>query len=134
MAAQTVMDNEFATVWFHPEKKIVHHMIKKFVSGKDLRDVLDKGYEVLKRNAGHAWLSDDRNNGALTSADEQWAKTDWFPRVVSAGWKYWAIVMPEKVIGQLNMKRFVNDYAVAGITAKVFSDPNEALKWLESQQ
>ncbi|NLD92270.1 MAG: hypothetical protein GX639_06325 [Fibrobacter sp.] len=46
--------------------------------------------------------------------------------------KYWAVVLPEKVVGQMNMKRFSDDYSKAGITAKLFSDPDEALKWVES--
>ena len=132
MSAVTILDNEYATLWFHPEKKIIHHHFKKFIFGKELQNVLDEGYRQLKKNGAQKWLSDDRLNGALSSADETWAKTDWFPRVLQAGWKYWAIVMPEKVIGQLNMKRFMEDYAKLGITAKPFSDPDEALKWLES--
>jgi pyridoxine 5'-phosphate synthase PdxJ len=41
--------------------------------------------------------------------------------------------MPVQVIGQLNMKRFVEDYAKAGITVSVFSESDKALAWLESQ-
>lgn len=46
--------------------------------------------------------------------------------------KYWAVVLPEKVVGQMNMKRVSDDYSKAGITAKRSSDPDEALKWVES--
>lgn len=134
MSSQIVLDNDYATLWYHPEKKIVHHMMKKFTGGKDLRELLDKGYDLLKTNGASSWLSDDRNNGALSAADEEWAKTNWFPRVLNAGWKYWAIVMPEKVIGQMNIKRFVSDYARAGISANLFSDPSEAMRWLESRE
>jgi hypothetical protein len=73
------------------------------------------------------------NNGPLLKEDEAWAKTNWFPNVVKAGWKFWAIVMPAQVIGQLNMKRFVDDYAKAGITVSVFSESDKALAWLESK-
>jgi hypothetical protein len=78
-------------------------------------------------------LSDDRNNSALAQNDVAWSKTDWFPRVMKAGWKYWALVQPEKVIGQMNMDRIVKDYSEKGLTVKIFSDPDEAMKWLESQ-
>jgi hypothetical protein len=134
MPSITIIDNEFATLWYHSEKKMVHHKIKKWAYGNDLRNVLNKGYESLKANNGNKWLSDDRLNGALKEDDEVWCRTDWFPRVLKAGWKYWAIVLPEKVVGQMNMKRFSEDYQKAGITAMLFSDSELAMKWLESQK
>jgi hypothetical protein len=42
-------------------------------------------------------------------------------------------VQPEKVIGQMNMKNLIEQYAKQGITAKMFSDPDEALEWLKAQ-
>ncbi len=132
MSKITIFDNEDAALWFHPETKVVHHQIKRYVYGEGLRKVLNEGYEQLKKNSAKKWLSDDRANNALGSEDSAWAQNDWFPRVLSAGWKYWAIVLPEKIIGQMNMKTFINQYALAGITVQVFSDPNQALNWLEA--
>jgi hypothetical protein len=132
MSSTTVFENEFAALYYHPEKKVVHHKIKKYVHGNELRDILDKGYDLVKKNGSKKWLSDDRNNNALTKEDELWAKNDWFPRVLKAGWKYWAIVMPEKIVGQMNMKDFKDNYSKAGVVVDVFTDPDVALKWLES--
>jgi len=128
----TILDTEYATLWLHEDKKIVHHKVKKYIHSQNLQQLLMKGYETLKKNRCKKWLSDDLNNGPLGKEDEAWAKAKWFPEVVRAGWKYWAIVMPAQVIGQLNMKRFVDDYAKAGITVSVFSEPDKALAWLES--
>ena len=133
MSTQMILDNDAASLWFHSDTRIIHHKFKKFVRGDDIRNVLDAGYEALKANGAQKWLSDDRNNSAIPAEDEEWAKTNWFPRVVAAGWKYWAICLPEKVVGQMNMKRYAEAYKEAGITANFFSDPDVALKWLEAQ-
>jgi hypothetical protein len=133
MPKTVIFDHDRATLWFYPETKIVHHEIKKYVYGPELREILDQGYELLKKNKAQKWLSDDRRNGPLTAEDTQWAKTDWFPRVVAAGWKYWAIIMPEKATGVMNMQKFKAEYAQAGVIVNVFNDPDEGLKWLESQ-
>jgi hypothetical protein len=133
MAARTVLDNEFATMCFYDDKKIVHHKVKKYIHGQKLQELLMKGYEELKKAGGKKWLSDDTLNGALTKEDENWAKANWFPSMIKAGWKYWALVLPAQIIGQMNMKRFVDDYAKAGITVSVFSDSNQAMTWLEKQ-
>lgn len=132
MSVVSILDGPVATLWYHPEAGIVHHQFKKYAYGDDLKAVLDRGYEVLKANKGTKWLSDDRANNALRPEDAQWAQTDWFPRVVAAGWKYWAIVLPETVVGKMNMRGFIEQYAQAGITAQVFTDPAQALSWLES--
>ena len=133
MPTVVILDNENATLWFHQESKIVHHHIKKWVSGTDLRSILDKGSDCVKNNGATKWLSDDRLNGALKADDEEWAKTVWFPKTLKAGWKDWAVVLPEKLVGQMNLKRFTEDYAKAGINAQIFSDPDVARKWLETR-
>lgn len=33
----------------------------------------------------------------------------------------------------MGMERLVKEYSAAGITAKFFTDPDAAMKWLESQ-
>ena len=130
MNKETIIDNDFAFLWYYPEQKIIHHEIKKFVFGKNLHDLLDKGYEIMKQNNAQKWLSDDRKNGALSKEDGEWAQNDWSPRVISIGWKYWAIVMPKQVIAQMNMKVFIANYSKVGVTVQIFSEPDEALNWL----
>jgi hypothetical protein len=132
MPINQILDNEFATLWYNTDKKIIHHYIKKWIAGDKLKELFNKGYEIVKANKAQKWLSDDRNNSVLSPEDEKWAREDWFVRMKNAGWKYWAVVLPAKVVGQMNMKRFSDDYSKAGVTAKLFSDPDEAKKWLES--
>lgn len=79
------------------------------------------------------WLSDDINNNALTSVDAEWTTNVWIPNTVRIGWKYWALVQPDKITGQMNMKRHTQLCADAGVIVKVFNNPDEAMEWLESQ-
>jgi hypothetical protein len=129
----TIIQSEAVTLRFYPKQKIVHHEFRQFVCGDQFRDVLKKGLEIVQREGATKWLSDDRGNSAITPDDGDWAVKEWAPRVMAAGWKYWAVVMPEKVIGQMNMRRWIKTYAEQGITAQAFSDPVEAMIWLERQ-
>jgi hypothetical protein len=133
MSALTIIDNEYASLWYYPETKIIHHQIKKYVFGKQLQELLSRGTEELRKNRAQKWLSDDRNNNALTPADADWANHVWFPATVKAGWKYWALVQPQKITGQLNMRKQTNFTAAGGIVVQVFDDPDEALRWLSAQ-
>jgi hypothetical protein len=130
---RTIIDNEAATLRFHPQTKIVHHQIHHFVYGAQFRDLLEKGLEVFVAEGAQKWMSDDRKNGPLNATDGNWAETVWGPRVIAAGWKYWAIVLPEKILGEMNMRVWIDLYLKKGVTVKVFSDPDEALRWLEAQ-
>ena len=132
MSATQVFDNDHATIWYHPEAGIVHHEFKKYIFGQDFRDVLNFGLEIMAERHATKWLSDDRHNSALLPEDADWADNDWSPRVHAVGWTYWAIVLPEGVIGKMNMQKFIEQQSASGIEVRVFADPSLALAWLES--
>jgi hypothetical protein len=125
------LDNELATVRVHTEKHLIHHEFKKFIYGQPFRDALTAGAELMEKHQATKWLSDDRKNSAIPAADSEWARTVWYPRVVKAGWKHWAVVLPEMVVGQMNMRRFIDDYSRDGLTVRVFTDPDQAMEWLD---
>ena len=128
-----VADNELVTVWIYPERKMIHHVMKTYCHGQPLREALGKGVEAMEQYRATKWLSDDRANSALVPEDMEWANKIWFPQTKLAGWKHWSVVQPEKIIGQLNMARFVKMYAELGINARMFDDPDEAMAWLDAQ-
>lgn len=134
MSKTVVLDKEYATLWYYPETHIVHHQFHKFIYGAPFREVLETGLKVFAEKGAHKWLSDDRKNSALPTEDLVWGLEDWSKRTFDAGWKYWAIVMPDKIAGQLNMNRILKQYIERGLTVQVFEDSDEALRWLESVQ
>ncbi len=132
MAKITAVDNDSILLWVDPDAKVVGHEMRKYVSGKPLRDALDKGVELFKQYGASKWLSDDRKGGALPPDDVEWSKTSWKPRIIKAGWKYWALIPPSKVVGQMSMKQLIEDYAKVGLTVRIFTEPDEGMKWLAS--
>jgi hypothetical protein len=125
-----IIQNEYATLRYYPDTKIVHHTFYKPISGQEFRNVLNTGAKTLEKNQASKWLSDDRGNLALPADDTEWSKTDWFPRAVKAGWKYWALVVPEDIMARMNLKEFVDSYLEQGLQIAVFTEPEEAMKWL----
>jgi len=132
MSKTTALSNAFITVWYHSDQKIVHHQIHKYICGSPLREANNVGTELLRQHGACKWLSDDRNAGPLPPEDLQWAHDVFTPSAVKAGWKYWALVLPEKAVAQMNMKRFQAEFAQAGVTVQTFSDPEAGMTWLES--
>jgi hypothetical protein len=132
-SAQKIIDNDAVLLCYHPFTSIVHHEFRRFVHGPEFREVLEGGLRLLRQHRATKWLSDDRGNGPLKPADAEWSLTDWAPRATAAGWKYWAVVMPRKILGQMNMNRWVAHSASQGVTAQAFTDPGKAKRWLEAQ-
>jgi hypothetical protein len=131
--AEIIIDNEYATLLYYPDTKIVAHKFHKFFTGRQLRDVLNKGTELLETHGAQKWLSDDRDFKALHPDDRVWGHTDWNPRTIKAGWKYWAVVVPHDAIGQMSTQRLVETFSKLGVEARTFTDPDEAMRWLESK-
>ncbi len=130
---QKILNNEFVTVTVYPDKKIVHHEFHKFIYGDAFRNALMSGADAFEKNHCTKWLSDDRGNSAVKNEDLAWAKQNWETKVLKSGWKHWALVLPEKVVGQLSMKDIIAAYTALGLNVKTFSDPESAMSWLEKQ-
>lgn len=128
-----IADNEQITVWYYPDKKIIHHKMHKYTHHENFREALMAGAEAMEKYKACKWLSDDRNNPVLNPEDQEWGIKVWQPKVLKAGWKYWAIVTPERIVAKLRMQKLAEMYSNLGVTVQLFTDLDEAMKWLESQ-
>lgn len=129
----TILDNEFATIWCYPTKGIIHHVLHRYFYGDTFRTILTAGADAFEQNRCTKWLSDDRNFGAVHPDDKAWGDVEWKPRVLKAGWKYWAMVLPAKVTGQMNIQKMVEEYRLLGVNGTIHSNPEDAMKWLLEQ-
>lgn len=130
---EVVFECEHISVWVYPELRLISHQMHKLCHGAPFRDALRAGTAAMQRYGAISWLSDDRLNGPLPDEDETWGTTTWFQATKAVGWKYWAIVMPEKAVGKLNVKRFVELYRKRGLEAQMFTEPGLAMDWLSKQ-
>ncbi len=128
-----ILENKWATLWYHADAKVVHHEFHQPIMKEPFREVLTKGADLFEERRADQWLSDDRANTALHPDDSKWAIEEWSPRVVKAGWKYWAIVMPDAALGKLSLKRIIVLYRDLGVDVDVFGTPDEALAGLKSR-
>ncbi len=133
MEKEIIIDNEYASLWFYPEHKIVHHKFHQFIHGDKFRELLMKGADLFEQKGCKKWLSDDRNNSALRAEDIEWGNQNWAPRVLNAGWEFWALMMPDKVLGKMNMRPLIDQYLEQGVKVEIFDDVDEALKWLSGK-
>ena len=65
--------------------------------------------------------------------DAHWGITEWSQMAMDAGWKYWAILVPDAIEGRINMKEFIDDNFEKGVQIALFDVVEEAMAWLESR-
>ncbi len=130
----TVFENELAVIWCYPDNKIIHHQFHKSFFDEDFRQILSVGADAFETYKCTKWLSDDRNFGAILPENKKWGDEYWRPRMIKSGWKYWAMVLPQKTTGKMNIARMVEEYEQLGITASYHDDPKSAMTWLLEQK
>jgi hypothetical protein len=127
---ETLIENDAVSLWYYPDLKIIHHKFHKFIMGDKFKEAMLKGAEYFEKYKCTKWLSDDRNSSALRRGDVEWGYESWQPKVFKAGWKYWAVVMPDLMAGKLTMRSIIDYYKERNVIVEIFDDIDLALKWL----
>ncbi|MES9992456.1 MAG: hypothetical protein ABW098_10915 [Candidatus Thiodiazotropha sp.] len=131
----TLIDNDYATLWFYPDDLIIHHEFHRPIADEAFRSVLMTGLGLMQDRGALKWLSDDRNNSILSAEDSAWSQDYWLPRALQAGWKLWAVLPPLKARGRINMERLMEFVGnTSAMEIQIFSDPEKALQWLKNSE
>ena len=128
-----VINTDFMSLWYHPDSKIVHHKMKKSLPPGGHKELLSTGADYMEKYGAIKWLSYDRDMVVVSEEALKWADEEWVPRVLKAGFKYWAIVLPKSSIGTMQVKRLIKEYNKRGVTVELFETLEDALAWLESK-
>ena len=132
MTRRIIVDEGAMKLWYHEDGSILHHEMLRYPGAQLLETVLNSGLEFMREHRVNKWLSDDRNGGALPKSHHEWGETVWGPKAAAAGWKYWALVPPEELVGRMNMERLTKTYGDLGVQVQVFATPVLALSWLRN--
>jgi hypothetical protein len=125
-----MLDDEFVSLWHHPEQNVVHHKIKAFLLPGRFEKLLSAGAELMEKHGAVKWLSDDRDNVVVSPEDIKWADDVWFPRVKAAGFRYWAVVVPSLTVGAVQLKGLQTRRREQGVTVELFETVEAAMAWL----
>lgn len=130
---EIICDNEFCLMWCIPQKRLIQHQWRKFCYGEEFKSIMTAGAETFRKYKCIKWMSDNRNFSAMHPDDMAWGLAHWAPKMLKVGWKFHAMVLPEKVVGQISSKSMLSWFEERGIRTRIFSDPEEASAWLEEK-
>jgi hypothetical protein len=133
MSEIMIVDNEYITMGYRPDGKMIYHTIHKPIGTAQtqlLMDALDAGTATLRQHKVLKWLSDDRLNGPLSPEFLTWSLGDWCPRTIDAGWKYWANIVPKELAAAGTLVPVMENLHKLGLRMRVFTNVEEGLEWL----
>ena len=132
----TLYNSEYITVEYRPDNKLIYHTVHQPMSGQlpMFKEALNAGTAALQKYKVHKWLSDDRKNDALTPEGNEWSFGDWQPRTLNAGWKYWALVVPQTLAAAGTLLPVVDRLSRLDLRMMVFTNVEEAVVWLDKMK
>lgn len=131
MSRIVIVTNEYITVEYLSDKKIIYHTVHKPIPDQPLKDALNAGSDALEKYGVCKWLSDDRKNGPVSEEIAAWGREDWNPRTIAAGWKYWANVVPEELASAGALSPIIEALHPLGLRMQVFINLEDAIAWLD---
>lgn len=133
MSGIVLASNDYITLEYRPDEQMVFHTVHQPIGIEQvplLKDALNAGTEAMGKYGGYKWLSDDRLNGPLPPEMVEWGATDWNPRTIAAGWKYWANVVPHELVAAGTLMPLIDNLHTLGLRMQVFTNVDDALNWL----
>jgi SpoIIAA-like len=119
-----------ATVrWDEPTKTVVVEW-DGWANSAEFKGLLDAEVKALHDHAGSRLLADCRRQRVLNPADQDRANEEWVPRVVEAGLKRFAVVLPESDMAATHLRDRLGKVPKTVMQVDYFSSVEEAREWL----
>ena len=85
---------------------------------------------ALKQHSGSRALGDCRNMRVIKQSDQEWVSRDWIPRVLAAGLRRMALVIPKSGLALMNVQEIMSRVPGTKLDVAYFPTIEEAKAWL----
>jgi hypothetical protein len=96
----------------------------------EFSSLLDAEVRALLDHAGSRLLADCRRQRVLNPADQERADREWIPRVIEAGLKRFAIVLPTSDMAAGHLQERLGKVPKSAMQIAYFASVEEAREWL----
>jgi len=85
---------------------------------------------ALRRHGGSSALGDCREMKVIKQSDQEWVHQDWFPRILAAGLRRMALVIPKSGLALMNVQEIMSRIPGTKLDVAYFGTIEEARNWL----
>ncbi|MCP4135628.1 MAG: hypothetical protein GY754_31965 [bacterium] len=129
-----LLETEYIIAQWDDDSSTLEYEWKKFAPSKHYRDALEKILKFTKEKNGSKILADLRKMGTVFINDQKWTEEDWLPRMVTAGVKYFSLVLPMDVISKMAFDEMIESVKVENFELFITDSPEKAKEWLRQVQ
>ena len=108
----------------------VHMEWQGWANSAEYREANDAIVTALMANRSSKLLGDSRNLKVIKKSDQDWSNQDWFPRVLAAGLKRMALVIPQSGLAKMNVDEILSKVPGTPLEVAYFATLDEARGWL----
>jgi SpoIIAA-like len=117
-------------VTWDPTCEAVHVEWQGWADSTELREVLEAGLGALTGHRGSRWLADCGDMKVVQQSDQEWIEQSWFPRVLGAGLRRMAIVIPKSGLARMNLEDILRRVPGTRLDVAYFATVEEASIWI----
>jgi hypothetical protein len=103
---------------------------KSWANSIEFRAACEQALLAVKDNHASRWLMDGRELRVIVEADQRWLAEDWGPRLVRAGVRHSALVLPRSGLASLTVENVGEAHHLDAEQRQAFATLEEAKKWL----
>jgi SpoIIAA-like len=93
---------------------------------------LEAGLGSLIEHRGWRWLADCREMKAIQQSDQEWLDRSWFPRMLAAGLRRMAVVIPKSGLAMTNLEDIFSKVPGNKLDVAFFATVAEAERWISA--
>ncbi|GAB4404709.1 MAG: hypothetical protein OHK0053_30290 [Microscillaceae bacterium] len=136
MAVQ-LLDNRYTQVFFENENALLHNVYKaesEWLEDDSFKKLMGDIQELAVQYQPSCYLVNTLNFRFVMAPDvQEWMTQMYVPRLISAGIKKYALIVPQAFITQLSIEQVVEDAQEVHqdiFKIQYFSSENDAREWL----
>lgn len=122
-----IKDNEFVSLLYDEESKVLIQIWKGFVPSKIFREAIDESVAFSEKRPVKGILSNTIDQGVVSSDDTKYA-VDTIPTLHKNGVQAMAFVIPENIFTKMSLKKFEKS-SMLNIT-QYFMSIESAMEWI----
>jgi hypothetical protein len=128
-------NKEHLSIFYDSEIRMVRLKWKGFASSSQLREGLEEGLEIVKREKALFWMGDLKQMHSITQEDEEWIIQEWFPKIVLTGLKKMGTVTSLDYFNNASVNRIMkSSQPLITFETEYFVDASDAIKWLLGEE
>ena len=123
-----------AVVSWEAASRAVYVEWQGWANPDEFAGALDSGVATLIAHHSTLWLADCRDMKTIQQSDQDWLDKHWFPRVLAAGLKRMALVIPKSGLAKMNLEDVMRKVPNTNLEVGFFATVAEARSWLTTSQ